>query len=73
MDSTQMEGARYPAALVDWAGHHSGGVKRLLDNESGQPNKLLLRTSLLARLQAWAEKLPADSTSIPRIILLVGG
>ncbi|MBP1146749.1 hypothetical protein JOE33_003672 [Pseudomonas sp. PvP027] len=73
MDITQMEGARYPAALVDWAGHHSGGVKRLLDNESGQPNKLLLRTSLLARLQAWAEKLPADSTSIPRIILLVGG
>jgi len=73
MESTQMEGARYPAALVDWAGHHSGGVKRLLDNESGQPNKLLLKTSLLARLQAWAEKLPADSTSIPRIILLVGG
>lgn len=73
MDSTQMEGARYPAALVDWAGHHSGGVKRLLDNESGQPNKLLLRTSLLARLQAWAEKLPADSMRIPRIILLVGG
>ncbi|MBM1194264.1 hypothetical protein [Pseudomonas weihenstephanensis] len=73
MDSTQMEGARYPAALVDWAGHHSGGVKRLLDNESGQPNKLLLETSLLARLQSWAEKLPANSTSMPRIILLVGG
>jgi hypothetical protein len=73
MESTQMEGARYPAALVEWAGHHSGGVKRLLDNESGQPNKLLLKTSLLARLQAWAEKLPAHSTSIPRIILLVGG
>ncbi len=73
MDSTQMEGARYPAALVNWAGHHSGGVKRLLDNESGQPNKLLLRTGLLARLQTWAEKLPIDSTSIPRIILLVGG
>ena len=73
MDSTQLEGARYPAALVDWAGHHSGGVKRLLDNESGQPNKLLLETSLLARLQSWAEKLPANSTSMPRIILLVGG
>ncbi|EJM17148.1 hypothetical protein PMI22_03695 [Pseudomonas sp. GM21] len=73
MESSQMEGARYPAALVDWAGHHSGGVKRLLDNESGQPNKLLLRTSLLARLQEWTEKLPVNSTSIPRIILLVGG
>lgn len=73
MDSTQLEGARYPAALVDWAGHHSGGVKRLLDNDSGQPNKQLLRTSLLARLQDWAERLPTESTSIPRIVLLVGG
>lgn len=73
MDSSQLEGARYPAALVDWAGHHSGGVKRLLDKDSGQPNKKLLRTSLLARLQGWAERLPAESTSIPRIVLLVGG
>ncbi|WP_191833590.1 hypothetical protein [Pseudomonas fluorescens] len=73
MDSSQLEGARYPAALVDWAGHHSGGVKRLLDKASGQPNKKLLRTNLLARLQDWAERLPTESTNIPRIVLLVGG
>lgn len=73
MDSSQLEGARYPAALVDWAGHHSGGVKRLLDKNSGQPNKQLLRTNLLSRLQGWAEKLPTATSSIPRIVLLVGG
>lgn len=73
MDSSQLEGARYPAALVDWAGHHSGGVKRLLDKNSGQPNKQLLRTNLLSRLQGWAKRLPTESSSIPRIVLLVGG
>lgn len=73
MVNFQLENSSYPAALVDWAGHHSGGVKRLLDKDSGQPNKKLLRTSLLARLQDWAERLPTESTSIPRIVLLVGG
>ncbi|EPF1846518.1 TPA: ATP-binding protein [Pseudomonas aeruginosa] len=73
MDSSQQEGAHYPAALVDWAGHHSGGVKRLLDQNSGQPNKQLLRTNLLSRLQAWAKRLPTETSSVPRIVLLVGG
>lgn len=72
MDSSQLEGAQYPAALVDWAGHHSGGVKRLLDKNSGQPNKQLLRTNLLSRLQDWANSLPTQA-STPRIVLLVGG
>lgn len=73
MDSTQLEGARYPAALVDWAGHHSGGVKRLLDNDSGQPNEKLLKTNLLSRLEAWTKRLPTENANIPRIVLLVGG
>lgn len=73
MDNSQPEISHFPAALVDWAGHHSGGVKRLLDHDSGQPNKTLLRTNLLARLQNWAEMLPTKSASIPRIVLLVGG
>lgn len=72
MESSQHEGARYPAALVDWAGHHSGGVKRLLDKNSGQPNKQLLRTNLLSRLQAWTNELPTGNPSTPKIILLVG-
>lgn len=73
MDSSQMEGARYPAALVDWAGHHSGGVKRLLDKNSGQPNKQLLWTNLLSRLHDWANDLPSETAKTPRIVLLVGG
>lgn len=73
MDSSQLEGAQYPAALVDWAGHHSGGVKRLLDEKSGQPNKQLLRTNLLSRLQNWANRLPTEASTSPRIVLLVGG
>lgn len=73
MVDSQLENPSFPAALVDWAGHHSGGVKRLLDKDSGQPNKQLLRTSLLARLQDWAERLRVESASIPRVILLVGG
>ena len=73
MDSSQLEEAQYPAALVDWAGHHSGGVKRLLDEKSGQPNKQLLRTNLLSRLQDWANRLPTEASTSPRIVLLVGG
>lgn len=71
--NSQIENTSFPAALVDWAGHHSGGVKRLLDKDSGQPNKQLLRTNLLARLQDWSKRLPVESASIPRIVLLVGG
>lgn len=73
MDRSQLEGAQYPAALVEWAGHHSGGVKRLLDKKSGQPNKQLLRTNLLSRLQTWAHRLPIEMASAPRVVLLVGG
>jgi len=73
MDSSKQEGARYPAALVDWAGHHSGGVKRLLDKNSGQPNKRLLQTNLLARLRSWAYLLADAKAEVPRIVLLVGG
>ncbi len=73
MVNSQIENSSFPAALVDWAGHHSGGVKRLLDKDSGQPNRQLLRTNLLARLQDWAKRLSVESANIPRIVLLVGG
>lgn len=73
MESSKQERATYPAALVDWAGHHSGGVKRLLDPNSGQPNKQLLRTNLLSRLESWTQQLAEGVTGVPRIVLLVGG
>lgn len=73
MESSELERAAYPAALVDWAGHHSGGVKRLLDANSGQPNKQLLRTNLLSLLETWTNQLAESTVGVPRIVLLVGG
>lgn len=69
----QQDPYQYPAALVDWAGHHSGGVRRLFDEDSGRPNKDILRTNLLSRLESWAGHLAAGESGTPRILLLVGG
>ncbi|MDR6728460.1 hypothetical protein [Delftia lacustris] len=63
----------FPRALVDWAGNHSGGVKRLFDSNSGRPAKDLLKTNLLVRLESWARSLSAGDPACPRIVLLVGG
>lgn len=63
----------FPGDLLDWAGHHSGGVKRLFDPESGRPGKELLRTSLIGRLESWAREIATGTTTTPRILLLVGG
>ena len=69
----QQDRHQHPAALVDWAGHHSGGVRRLFDENSGRPNKDILRTNLLSRLESWASHLAAGEPGTPRILLLVGG
>lgn len=63
----------YPQDLVYWAGHRSGGVRRLFDNESGRPSKEVIRTNLLMKLKEWSESLAQETKDIPRIILLVGG
>jgi len=54
MDEQQGIRAQFPHALVDWAGNHAGGVKRLFDRHSGRPAKDLLKTNLLVRLEGWA-------------------
>ena len=64
---------QYPSALLDWAGHHSGGVRRLLDDNSGRPNKDVLLTNLLSRLESWAQQISTGAPETPRILLLVGG
>lgn len=64
---------QYPPGLISWAGHHSGGVRRLFDDSSGRPNKDVLRTNLLCRLEAWAQQLAEGHPDTPRILLLVGG
>lgn len=64
---------RFPRDLVEWAGHHSGGVKRLFDSHSGRPGKDLLRTNLISKLESWAALVAAGTPGTPRILLLVGG
>jgi hypothetical protein len=63
----------FPHALVDWAGNHAGGVKRLFDSHSGRPAKDLLKTNLLVRLESWAASLAAGDPACPRVVILVGG
>jgi hypothetical protein len=64
---------QFPRDLVEWSGHHSGGVKRLFDPESGRPGKVLLRTHLISKLESWAASIAAGTDGTPRILLLVGG
>lgn len=73
MNEQQGTFPQFPRALVDWAGNHAGGVKRLFDSNSGRPAKDLLKTNLLARLQGWAASLGDGNTASPRVVLLVGG
>lgn len=73
MSDTSTAITRFPGELVDWAGNHSGGVKRLFDSHSGRAGKDLLRTNLLSRLESWAGDLAAGAPNVPRILLLVGG
>ena len=63
----------FPRALVDWAGNHAGGVKRLFDSHSGRPAKDLLKTNLLGRLENWADSIADGDPTCPRVVLLVGG
>ena len=73
MEDTSSSVPRFPKDLVEWAGHHSGGVKRLFDSRSGRPGKHLLRTNLISRLESWAAKVASGEPGTPRILLLVGG
>lgn len=73
MDATPTELNQFPKDLIDWAGHHSGGVKRLFDENSGRPGKALLRTNLLSKLEAWTRQVSSGTPGTPRVLLLVGG
>ena len=63
----------FPKGLVEWAGHHSGGVKRLFDISSGRPGKDLLKTNLIIRLEKWVSSVVTNESHVPRILFLVGG
>lgn len=62
----------YPAALVEWAGHRSGGVRKPFFESSGRPCKVVIDTPLLQHLRGWAHQVFSVSTA-PRLVLLVGG
>ena len=64
--------AMYPTALLDWAGHRRGGVRRIFYDGSGRPSGTVIRTHLLARLDDWASSV-STCNGFPRVLLLVGG
>lgn len=63
----------YPAGLLDWAGHKSGGVRRLFHSVGGRPAGDVVLTPLLARLGSWCSCVASGLEGTPRIVLLVGG
>lgn len=68
-----MTAAEFPAKLFNWSGNRSGGVRRLFDQGSGRPGDRVFKTSLLHKLEVWAETFASKGCEAPRIILLVGG
>jgi hypothetical protein len=62
----------FPAGLIEWAGHRSGGVRKPFYEASGRPCKVVIDTPLLLRLRQWAQQVAA-SPATPRTLLLVGG
>lgn len=73
IDQSSPSPTAFPDGLLAWAGHHSGGVKRLFDANSGRPGKELLRTCLISKLEHWVKQLAKGESGTPRILLLVGG
>jgi hypothetical protein len=62
----------FPSALLYWAGHRQGGVRRLFHSGSGRPSGSVVETPLLLRLKSWAADL-AHGQAVPRVVLLIGG
>ncbi|MFO1325428.1 MAG: hypothetical protein U1F15_15385 [Burkholderiales bacterium] len=69
--NVEIPAPKFPAGLLDWAGHRTGGVKRLFHDSSGRPAGQIIRTPLLDRLEQWAGRI--RDIGAPRIVLLVGG
>jgi hypothetical protein len=65
-------GRPFPEGLIDWAGHHGGGVKKPFEQSSGRPTGSQIKTPLVRRLECWVDDLVAGE-DVPRALLLVGG
>jgi hypothetical protein len=64
---------KYPGALINWAGHRDGGVRKPFHPESGRPTGVRIHTPLLERLKVWSKSLASGDSEAPSVILLVGG
>ena len=64
---------KYPYGLLDWAGHRSGGLRRLFYAEGNRPSGAVIRTRLLDRLEGWADSLASNMATVPKVVLLIGG
>jgi len=62
----------FPAGLLEWAGHRSGGVRKPFFEASGRPCKVVIDTPLLERLRLWVTDV-ISRPEAPRSVLLVGG
>lgn len=72
LSEVSLSTVKYPAGLLDWAGHGSGGVRQPFMEDSGRPTGHQIRTPLVERLNCWSRDL-AEGLSVPRIIFLAGG
>ncbi len=65
--------SEFPAGLLEWSGHRSGGVRKPFYDLSGRPCKDVIRTPLLERTKEWAIKIVAGEVGTARTLFLVGG
>jgi hypothetical protein len=65
--------SEFPAGLLEWSGHRSGGVRKPFYDLSGRPCRDVIRTPLLERTKEWAVKLVAGEVGTARALFLVGG
>jgi hypothetical protein len=64
----------FPDALLTWAGHRDGGVRKPFRRDSGRPaGGKRIDTPLLSRLNSWVDSLLNPEVDTPRVVLLVGG
>ena len=63
----------FPSALLDWAGHRAGGVRKIFYTSSGRPSGAVIRTGLIKKLEEWTKVIASNRKNAPNILLLVGG
>jgi len=63
----------FPAGLLEWSGHRSGGVRKPFYDLSGRPCKDVIKTPLLDRTSVWAKQVATGEPGTPKTLFLIGG